>query len=366
MRISDRYIGRQILSGTLFAILLLSVLLVLGNVFQKIRPLLVEINAPLSALGDFVLSVLPVSLSFTIPWGFLSAILLVFGRMSSDNELNSFRTAGISLVRLSMPVIVIGALLSAFCLWLNLKIAPEAKKQVDNIITRTILRDPRVLLRAGIGQNHIKNVRIDSEADDGEVFRNFHIFKMDDARSKDGGAYIHADTATSYIDHEKQQIKLRLTGVYSDGRTKDGDKRSIVADELEWMYFDYSDNAVRPKKMSAMNNREIDEYLVSETFLQWPEEIRDRDEPRYLAEKVRRYSSALACLAFAVIGVPLGIKARRRDTSSGLVISLLIGAGYFMAGNLISDSGADARLLWLPNLVCAALGIILFRRARFR
>ncbi|MGB1129239.1 MAG: hypothetical protein ACPG4K_04255, partial [Haloferula sp.] len=77
MRISDRYIGRNIISGTFFAILLLSLLLVLGNLFKEIRPLLVEVGAPISVLGEFVLSVLPVSLIFTIPWGFLSAVLLV-------------------------------------------------------------------------------------------------------------------------------------------------------------------------------------------------------------------------------------------------------------------------------------------------
>ena len=77
-------------------------------------------------------------------------------------------------------------------------------------------------------------------------------------------------------------------------------------------------------------------------------------------------ATSFACLAFAFIGVPLGIKARRRDTSTGLILSLVIGAAYFVGGNMISDSGLDPWMAWIPNIACILLGIILFRRARFR
>src|SRR5688572_21371704 len=127
MRLSDRYIGRQVLVGTLFAILLLSTILVMGSLFQNLRMLIVELGAPLSIIGEFLVAALPFALIYTIPWAFLSAVLLVFGRMSSENELTGFRVAGMSLTRVSMPVFVLGALLSAGCLWLNLEVAPWAK-----------------------------------------------------------------------------------------------------------------------------------------------------------------------------------------------------------------------------------------------
>ena len=52
---------------------------VLGNLFKKIQPLLVDQRAPLELVLRFVLNVLPLSLMYTLPWGFLSAVLLVFG-----------------------------------------------------------------------------------------------------------------------------------------------------------------------------------------------------------------------------------------------------------------------------------------------
>jgi len=370
MRISDRYIGRQVLSGTLFALVLLTLLLVIGNLFKEIRPILVEFGAPVSVLGDFILNVLPISLIFTIPWAFLSAVLLVFGRLSSENELTAFRTAGLSLTRLGAPVILLGALLSGLCLWLNLNVAPHAKKKVDNveiIAARAIIRDPASLLRAASRQNYFTNVQFYSESDDGDTFNNFHIFVTD---PKDPGlldAYLHGARARTMIDHEAKQVSVRLDDAYAGTGPND----SGLVEDLKWIAFDYSDEPRRKQKPSAMTNAEIDEFLAN-----WPTPPADatpEDLARirgymgnYRAEKFRRYASSMACLAFALIGVPLGIKTRRRDTSSGLLLSLAIGAAYFVGGSMLGGGNGEMWMVWLPNIVCLSLGILLFRRARFR
>ena len=89
--------------------------------------------------------------------------------------------------------------------------------------------------------------------------------------------------------------------------------------------------------------------------------------PNYEKEIHRRYASSFACLAFAFIGIPLGIKARRKDTSSGLILSLLIGVAYFICGMLGGKSHTGVQLAaWAPNVVSVLLGLMLLRRARFR
>ena len=98
--------AKQVLIGTFTAVAVLACVLMLGNLFKKIEELLVDQNAPPEVVLRFALNVLPLSLMYTIPWGFLSAVLLVFGRLSSDQEITAFRVAGVSLTRLSMPVFV--------------------------------------------------------------------------------------------------------------------------------------------------------------------------------------------------------------------------------------------------------------------
>ncbi len=103
MKIFDRYIARQLLGVTALGVMALSALLLLGNLFKELRPLLVENKAPISIVLEFIFQVIPFSLMFSIPWGFLTAVLLVYGRLASDNELTSMRMSGMSLWRLKRP-----------------------------------------------------------------------------------------------------------------------------------------------------------------------------------------------------------------------------------------------------------------------
>ena len=71
------------------------------------------------------------------------------------------------------------------------------------------------------------------------------------------------------------------------------------------------------------------------------------------------------------VGVPLGIGSRRRETSTGLMVSLLIAAMYFGSALYMDKVSAGSRsltlaLLWLPNAICFGLGLWLFRRANHR
>jgi lipopolysaccharide export LptBFGC system permease protein LptF len=61
--------------------------------------------------------------------------------------------------------------------------------------------------------------------------------------------------------------------------------------------------------------------------------------------------------------------ARRRETSGGLVLSLMIAALYFVITTLAEhfDTAIGANLvMWSPNVICVILGLYLFRRARFK
>ena len=123
MKILDRYIARQLLGVTALGVMALSALLLLGNLFKELRPLLVENKAPISIVLEFIFQVIPFSLMFSIPWGFLTAVLLVYGPLASDNELTSMRMSGMSLWRLSAPAIAIGIALSGLCYWINIDLS---------------------------------------------------------------------------------------------------------------------------------------------------------------------------------------------------------------------------------------------------
>ena len=365
MRISDRYIGKQVLFGTLFAIVVLSLVLVLGNLFREIRPLLVEQRAPLSLIGRFLLNVLPFSLIFTIPWGFLSSLLLVFGRMSSEHELTGFRVAGISLGRLSAPVFAIALALSGFCLWLNLEVAPKARDSMQDLLYEEFLRDPRSLLDPGAVQSRFSNQKVFIEGRDGDALVGFHLYQTHKPGDPDGpqAAYIHAGRVDLLVDKQKKEFRLTLDDAFIESQKDDGSVDQAFAGEAKYWYLGFSNSRPKKPRAAAMSNDEIRRFAAEDPRLPPSKRVEWR------SEITKRYSFSFACLAFAFIVVPLGLKSRRKDNSTGLVLSLLIGAGYFLSSFLADQFRNEAMVtaaLWLPNVACVGLGLFLFRRARFR
>src|SRR5438105_15190435 len=104
MKLIDRMVSRELLVNVLFAIVVLSLVLVVGNIFRKLLPLLINHDVPVEYLVSFIAYVLPFSLIFTIPWGLLTAVLLVFGRLSADNELIALRSNGVSITRVCVSL----------------------------------------------------------------------------------------------------------------------------------------------------------------------------------------------------------------------------------------------------------------------
>lgn len=369
MRISDRYIGKQVLLGTVYAVLILGLVLVLGNLFKQIQPLLVDWKAPLGLVLRFVLNVLPMSLMYTVPWGFLSAVLLVFSRLSAHQEITSFRVAGVSLVRLSAPVFVIGALLSAVSLWLNINVVPTSKATVEQLLYEQAVRDPASVLKPGVVQGNFKTddknlqlkVLIEGKSDgwvDG-----FHLYQM--AGGEEAAYfYVHAKRAALAVDQEKNQLRLKLENARFETHRADGTVESPLSDKVEPLLLDLKDPRAKKKiRASAMTNEEIREAVAHNG------ELKPRKKIELRAEITKRWSFSMACLSFAFIAVPLGLGARRRETSGGLLLSLLIGTGYFLVTMLAEEFDTDAAaaaVLWSPNVACVLLGLFLFRRARFK
>lgn len=364
MRISDRYIGKQVLFGTLLAVMVLSLVLVLGSLFKEIRPLLVDRQAPLLLLLSFVFNAWLVSLMFSVPWGFLSAVLLVIGRMSAAQEITGFRVAGVSLPRLVAPVFVVAALCSGFCLWLNVNVVPRAKAPVRQLLYEQALRDPRSLLSPGLTDD-FSNVKFYIEDQDGDSLLGLHLYRMRPGAQPDEPpqVYLHAGRFTFIVDEEQKQLRLKLYDASFRTFRPDGSFDMFSAEEAEPYLIPFSAMFYRTIKPSAMTNGEIKTYLAEHPEMIAPVRV------RFEGVVQQRFSFSMACLAFSFIAVPLGMQSRRRESSSGLLLSLLLAGAYFLF-SIVADevkTGTQATIaLWAPNVLCVLIGLWLFKRARFK
>jgi lipopolysaccharide export system permease protein len=179
VKLVDRFVSRELLVSVLFAIAVLSLVLVVGNIFRKLLPLLVNHDVPVEYLVTFIAYVLPFSLIFTIPWGLLTAILLVFGRLSADNELIALRANGVSVPRVCLPLAGIAIVSTVICLWLNVQAAPAAQEKLRSTIFDLATRDPMALFGSDQVIDEFPGRKIYVGKKEGNKLENITVFELD-------------------------------------------------------------------------------------------------------------------------------------------------------------------------------------------
>jgi len=371
MRIIDRYLAGQVLSSTLFGVFVLSFVLVLGNVFKEILPMLINSELPLRFVLKFVTLVLPFSLIFTIPWGLLTAILLVFGRVSADNELISLRMAGLSTPRICLPAFVVAIGLSIFCLYINSSISPRAKAEMKRMFASLAVDNPLSLFRENTVTKEFPGFIFHITEKEGNVLKNLQLVELDGKRPI---KYISAPSATVRMEEQAESFTLILEDANVEWKNvEDPDdlrkiQHGVTFEELSIKIslenlISKAQSYNPSTKVTGTLRREARTGVDENTGL----EISPKKMSGLKTEISRRYAFALACITFTLVGIPLGITAQRRETSVGFAISLAIACCYFIFITVADTMREDPEyyphlIMWVPCVLFICLGLYLFLR----
>lgn len=363
MKLIDRYLTRELTVSLAFAVAVLSLVLVVGNIFRKLLPLLVNRDVPTEYLFTFIAFILPYSLVFTLPWGLLTAVLLVFGRLSADNELTALRSNGVSIGRICLPLVGIAVATTALCLWLNVHVAPRAREKLTGMMFDLATRNPMALFESNQIIDQFAGRKIYVGKKEGNRLENIIVFEMNEAFMP--MRVTHARSGTLETDLPNQRVLMHLhearyqqrdeTNPYDLRKMRDG--ISLAEGTLPISLAELYAKTKRPGR-SAMSLKQLIDQLQEGT---------QREQSANRTELNKRFSFPFSCIAFALIGVPLGITAHRRETSVGFGVSLVVAFSYFLfiiaADTLRETPRAHPELLvWLPNFLFIGLGAVMFWR----
>jgi len=358
MKIIDRYIGKEILVTTLFAVAVLSLVLVVGNLFKQLLDMLVNQDAPLDLILSFIGFILPYSLTFTIPWGFLTAVLLVFGRLSADSELVALRSNGVSIPRICLSIAVLAVAACLTCLWINLDVAPHAQKKMKSTISQIALNNPLSLFCSDQVIDEFPGKKIYVERKDGTHLYNILVYEL--GENNEPIRVIQAQQAELTTDIPGKQVIMQLKDAQFEQRDADtpNDPSKTRAGSIRAGAFPISLQALYDKNKAR---RGAGQMTLKEL-------LKDKEKPTAArTEAHKRFSLSLASLAFMLVGVPLAMTAQRKETSMGFLFSLIVAFTYFffivIADNLRNNPHAYPHLLvWVPNVIFITLGAVMFWR----
>jgi lipopolysaccharide export system permease protein len=385
MKTLHQYLARQMLATLGMTVFVFTLVLLLGNVIKQMLQLLINRQITLELAMHGILLLIPWVLSFSLPIGLLTAALLVFGRFSADQELTAARASGLSLVSLITPVLLLSVVVSGLCAWLNFDIAPSCRTAYRGLLFTAQTNRPANALRSGetvtIGDSTIYVEKVD---EDGTNLH--HVIVTHWTRTDELKSWAIGPTGTLVRDPTNHVITLKLP----DGAFWENSTNGPVPTVLGLLTFTNSADEQAKAFLTVPDS--------DKTFAQLREKLRELERPlatpvshaksgggpakgRHELQQIvkdetmpvmvymnREVAFSFACIGFTLIGIPLGIRAHRRETSIGVATAMVLMLIYYSFVVLAQawqnhPERAPCVIVWLPNFIFQTVGAALLWQA---
>lgn len=368
IRILSRYVFREILSSAFIGTLLATFVIFLQQVGQKLFAVLVRSTAAPDTVGKLFLLAVPPVLLFSIPFGVLVGILIGLGRMSSDGEITAMRAAGVSSRRLVFPVLAFATLATIVTGASSIKYTPLAIRESIEIVNQLMAAHLTAEIQPRVFEEQFPNTILyvgDVRTGPVTVWRNIFMADLTPPDQRPSGMRDKAVGPLITVAREAIAMPIpalnRIQLTLLDAATHEMGADRVAVD-IGYPRGVQSLQAAPPEQRQA---KPYSEMTTSELLRQVRLPI-DTVDARI--ELHKRLALPLACIALALVGLPLGISSRKSGKGSGYVTAVFLAFFcYYLA--FISLIGlAQQRTLppeiavWLPNAVFLVAGVILLFR----
>jgi LPS export ABC transporter permease LptG/LPS export ABC transporter permease LptF len=295
------------------------------------------------------------------PISVLTAVLVVFGVLSKNNEVTAFKACGVSVFRLAVPILASSLLLSGSLFAFDHYWVPGADRQQEAIHAEIKGKPPQTFLDPerkwmyGL-HDRIYYYKYFDQAE--QQFLGLNIFEIDP------GPFLL-----------KRQIvaeRARWDPILHSWVLQNGWSRDITGDNSHVENFDarpFPDLEETPEyfvkekiESSQMNFLELDAYI---------RELRQSgfDTIKLQVEFYKKFSVPLVALILAMVSVPFAFQAGNRGAMAGVGISFVIYVAYFSVQRISEQVGNLSQLsptmaAWSPDIVFALVGLYFLVRMR--
>jgi lipopolysaccharide export system permease protein len=363
VRTINRYILREILVPFGLGLAVFTLILLIARILKLVE-MVVNRGVPLVDVLKLFSYILPAFLEVTVPMAVLLAVIVAFGRLSSDSEIIALSTSGVSLYQLMRPVAAFAVVIYVVALGLALYARPWG----NSLLRNSLYEIAKTRASAGIQEKVFTDdfsglvIYVDRIEPPGNTLRGILI---SDTRDPTQHNTVFAEVGLLVPNEALHVLVLRLlSGSIHAFYPKD---RSYHRTEFSVYDITLDLNTA----LAKLQRREKDpsEMTLPELRMAMAAK-RAAGQPAYTeaVELQRKFSIPFACLAFAAVAVPLGIRPSRSARSRGFTMSLTIIFAYYLLlsmGESLGERGVlpAAVALWIPNVLLTALALVLFLRA---
>jgi lipopolysaccharide export system permease protein len=398
----DRYLLRRHFGPFLFAMFTITFIFVL-RVLVDFLDLFASRNLGLLPVLEMFALSLGWILALTIPMAVLVAVVMAFGRLSQDFELDAMQATGISFFRTILPIAIAAAILSFLLFVYNNAVLPEANHRLKTLTTDIHRTRPTIAIREGVFMDDFEGYRllvrevddVNSELHDVTVYvldprqpvrtihaprgkllftdqgnrLNIRLFdgEIHEVDKDDPGSYyllrfdVHdlnfGDLGTRLERRGEgsmrgdRELSVESMRERSDSlraeKASDADSLVAISDQglrdlrgqIRAQLVD-QDSRTRPRPAEIQSRARM--FLRKLQSAERQIDRKNRDINKYEVEIQKKYAFPFACVIFVFLGAPLGAWARRGGAGVGGGLSFLFFLLYYTAtlgGEKLGDRG---------------------------
>ena len=328
----DRYITKRLLPPILLVVCSTALLYVVADLSGNVEDM-ARNNVPAKVILAYYANLVPQVFLDVTPFALMIAVLILLTVLERQQEMTALKAAGISLFRLTIPVLLVAAV-SATALWiLGEVVVPNANREAQRLLdrikgretTRTYRASDRQWLLSRNSESLYNFLRYD---DPSNTLIRFTMFRVDD--NMDLNFYLFSRRVRNY-DGTWIADSGWFRQIFPDGtdefRRITEPMKLEIPEEPDYFGQEYR----RPSEMSI---GELDSY------------IRELVDSGYRPNKLivrwhQKFAYPLSAFVMVLLALPFGLNrgGRRVSTMQGVAVALTLGIAYFMLTSLFGRLG---------------------------
>ena len=345
----DRYLGRTVFVGTLFALL---VLFAIDSIIDFINDIESVDDRGFTITHVFLrlLFGMPQRLYEFMPTALLLGALIGIGQLAAKSELIALRAAGISKLRIIWSALKVGIILVAISIWVGEVVVPTSQGYVNSLSksqVRTVDKNgekvenhKKIALRSKHGvwvRDRSRYINAQEIYPDYRM-RDIWIYELDDQYRLKRASFAKQAVYEGEV-WKLSEIKHSL--ISQNG------VETVAANEEHWQrlvspnLFDVI--TVKPEHMGAAKLKKYIQYL----------EGNELDAQRYELAYFNRFAVPLSGIAMLLLALPFVFHSAR---TGGLGQRIMLGAAIALVFNILSKVLSNASIVYdLPPILGAFL-----------
>lgn len=356
-----RYLVKELLLYFLIAFLFFFLVFFCNQILLLVQDILRK-HVPLMDVMKLMSYSLPFIIAQSAPFGTLVGFLMCIGRLMTDNEILILRATGTSFFRLSLPVIILGIIISIASFFVNDYLLPLGTIQYNKLYKQIIFSNPNVEMESNSIKRTSNSILVIGEVNDRNV-SDLLLFDTDN----DGNQRLIIASETELLDPSDSTVMMQLrmrnpSVVQFDNENKD---------TYEYVLSDYTTMNIFASQFiqtnsSGTNPREMTSYDLKKYIekLKFKKNTSKRTLNTYNLEYHKKFSLPFGSIFFALLAFPLAILfGKHNGQTIGLIIGILISVLYWSLMTLGQIFGLRNGMngfisMWLPNLLVGIFGCI--------